>query len=48
MRQLNKICDLMDLNLSRLLEIIKDREAWHAAVHRVRRVGHNLVTEQQK
>ena len=24
----------MDMNLSKLLEIVKDREAWHAAVHR--------------
>ena len=29
----------MDLNLSKLCEIVKDREAWHAAVH-------NLVTKQ--
>ena len=26
---------------------MKDREAWHAAVHGVTRVGHDLVTEQQ-
>ena len=25
----------MDMNLSKLQEIVKDREAWHAAVHRV-------------
>ena len=23
----------MDMNLSKLLEVVKDREAWHAAVH---------------
>ena len=30
---LNGIIDSMDLSLSRLQEIVKDREAWHAAVH---------------
>ena len=30
---LDSISDLMDTNLSKLWEIVKDREAWHAAVH---------------
>ena len=29
------IIDLMDMNLSKLWEMVKDREAWCAAVHRV-------------
>ena len=32
---LSGITDSMDMSLSTLQEIVKDREAWHAAVHRV-------------
>ena len=38
----------MDMNLSKLGEIVEGRGASHAAVHGVARVGHNLVTEQQQ
>ena len=34
-RWLDGIIDTMDISLSRLWEIVKNREAWHAAVHRV-------------
>ena len=36
----------MDVNLKKLLEIVKDREAWHAAFHGVK-VERNLATEKQ-
>ena len=35
MRQFNGITDSMDMSLSKIQEMVKDRETWHVAVHGV-------------
>ena len=37
MRWLDDIMDSMDVNLSELREMVRDREAWRAAIHGVRK-----------
>ena len=42
---MDSITDSMDMYLSKLLEVVKDREAWRATMHvGSKRVRHNLVT----
>ena len=38
---LDGITDLMHMSLSKLQELVMDREAWHAVVHGITKVGHD-------
>ena len=48
MRWLDSITDLMDMSLSKLQEIVKDREVWYAVAHGITRIGHDLAIKQQQ
>ena len=48
MRWLDSSTDSMDMNLSKLQDVVEDKGGWHAAAYGFAKVGHDLVTEQQQ
>ena len=46
-RWLDSTTDSTDMNLSKLWEIVKDREGWYAAIHGITKSWTQLTTEQQ-
>ena len=46
MRWLDGITDSVNMNLSKLWDIVKDRRAWPAILHDVAKSSHDLVTKQ--
>ena len=46
-RWLVGITGAMDVNFSKLWEMVRDREAWHDVVPGVTKIGNNWATEQQ-
>ena len=49
MRWLDSIANSVDMNVSKLQEIVEDRGAWRTVVHDVRcRAGHDLASEKKQ
>ena len=48
LRWLDDITDTMNMNLGNLWEMVRDRKAWHAAVHGVTKSSRDWATEQHQ